>query len=151
MSSRIRGFTLLVAATAVALAMTAFPAVASAEVTTDPVNDALVEVMRCKAWADEPGGDPVVGWGGAQCSLIHRNVIGTVCLVYNGITVGSSCNPIINTGGGGSSPTKPTKCLPGLWQTQVTMVHAHGPDTEVVSDPVLLTCVLDEILENIAP
>lgn len=151
MISKIRGFSLLVAAAAVALMITAFPAVARAEVVAGPIDDALIELMNCKAWADEPGGDPVIGSGGAKCGLIHRNVIGTVCLVYNGVTVGSSCNPIINTGGGGSSPTKPTKCLPGLWQTQVTMVHAHGPDTEVVSDPVLLTCVLDDLLDDVAP
>jgi hypothetical protein len=132
----------LIAALATAASLSAFPAAASA----NPITDALAELTRCEAWADEPGGDPVVGSGGAQCSFIHRNVVGTVCLVYNGITVASSCNPIINTGGGGSASTKPTKCLPGLWQTQVIIAHAHGPDTEVVSDPVLLTCLLDGIV-----
>ena len=134
-----------------ALSLSAFPAAASADVGADPVTDALAELTRCKAWADEPGGDPVIGSGGAQCSFIHRNVIGTVCLVYNGVTIAASCNPIINVSGGGSASTKPTKCLPGLWQTQVIIAHAHGPDTEVVSDPVLLTCIIGGLLEDIAP
>ncbi|HEX2195776.1 MAG TPA: hypothetical protein VHJ76_02520, partial [Actinomycetota bacterium] len=53
----------------------------------------------------------------------------------------TSCNVLQDSDGSDSSPTKPTKCLPGLWQTQTTVIHVHGPDTEVVSDPVLLTCI----------
>ena len=101
----------------------------------------VFELAHCKAWADEPGGNPVIGSGGASCRAIHSEIIGTVCLVYNGATVASSCNVLRSSDGSDSKSTKPTSCLPGLWQTQVTVVHAHGPDTEVVSDPVLLTCL----------
>lgn len=134
-----RVLSLIATAGVATLLMGALPAAAS----DGPLEDAqtlVSELSHCRAWADEPGGDPVVGYGGASCRAVHSTIIGSVCLVYNGVTIASSCNVLQSSTGSDSSPTKPTKCVPGLWQTQVTVVHAHGPDTEVVSDPVLLVC-----------
>ncbi len=135
-----RGLALVTAAAAATLLMGALPAVAN-DGPVEDVQGLVSELTHCRAWADEPGGDPVIGHGGASCRAVHGNIIGTVCLVYNGVTVASSCNVLQSSTGSDSSPTKPTKCVPGLWQTQTTVLHAHGPDTEVLSDPVLLVCI----------
>lgn len=123
--------------------MSIAPASASSLDVGEPVDDALVlvdEVLKCKVWADEPGGDPVVGSGGGQCNVGNLPVVVTICLDYMGITVASSCNVKQGTGGASGS-SKPTPCLPGLWMTQTTMSHIMGPETRTHSDPVLLTCL----------
>lgn len=126
---------------AAAFAVAAVVATAAPVSASEPLDELIAELSHCRAWADEPGGNPIVGSGGASCRAIHGEIIGTVCLVYNGATVASSCNVLRSSDGSDSRPTKPTRCLPGLWQTQTTVVHAHSADTEVVSDPVLLTCL----------
>lgn len=107
----------------------------------DPVDDAVAlvnDLATCSIWADEPGGNPVVGSGGAKACGPNQTVAITVCLDYNGITIASSCTPRTGTGSASAS-TKPTLCLPGLWQTQV-VATTPGPDMKVLSDPVLLLC-----------
>lgn len=110
-----------------------------------PVDDVLAlvdEAMRCRIWADEPGGNPVVGSGGGSCNVGNLPVTAVVCLDYNGVTVATSCRTYRGTGSTGGS-TNPTRCLPGLWQTQVTFSHMFMPGVEsrTHSDPVLLTCL----------
>lgn len=50
------------------LALSVVPSVAwAAEAEADPVDDALLlvdEALKCRVWADEPGGNPVRGSGG---------------------------------------------------------------------------------------
>lgn len=119
------------------------PAVASESAVEGPVEDVLLlvdEALKCKVWADEPGGDPVSGSGGGRCNVGNIPVVVTVCLDYMGVTVPNSCT--VKTGtGGASAVSKPVPCLPGLWLTQTTMSHIVGPETRVHSDPVLLTCL----------
>jgi hypothetical protein len=98
------------------------------------------EALRCHVWADEPGGDPVVGYGGGGCNLGGLPTTVVVCLDYNGVTVPSSCRTYRGYPSAGGS-TAPVKCLPGLWQTQVTMTHVMGPSSRIHSDPVLLSCL----------
>ncbi len=107
----------------------------------NPVDDALGlvnELATCAIWADEPGGNPVVGTGGAKACGPNQTVAITVCLDYNGVTIASSCTARTGTGYVSAS-SKPTPCLPGLWQTQV-IATTPGPDMKVLSDPVLLLC-----------
>ena len=131
------GITVAGALATAVLMISASPAPAS-----EPIEDVLTELSHCKAWADEPGGSPtIVGWGGAYCRAVHTTLVGQVCLVYNGVTIASSCNTLQSTTGSDSSPTKGMRCLPGLWQTQVTVAHLQNAETEVVSDPVLFTCL----------
>ena len=116
---------------------------ASTAVDADPLGDALVlvdEALRCHVWADEPGGDPVVGSGAGHCNVGNLPIVVTVCLDYNLVTVPNSCRVYRGTGSAGG-PSAPVKCLPGLWQTQVTMSHIMGPTSRTHSDPVLLTCL----------
>ena len=130
------------ALTLVALTATLAQALpARADVAATPIDDAVAlvnELATCSIWADEPGGSPVVGTGGAKACGPNQKVVITVCLDYNGITIASSCTPRTGTGSASAS-TKPTMCLPGLWQTQ-TIATTPGPDMKVLSDPVLLLC-----------
>lgn len=120
----------------------ALPAVHAAQ-TDGPVDEVLLlvdEALRCRVWADEPGGNPVVGSGGGGCNVGGLPVTVVVCLDYNGVTVASTCRTYRGTGSAGGS-SGPAPCLPGLWQTQVTMTHIMGPSSRTHSDPVLLTCL----------
>ncbi len=120
----------------------ALPA-ASATETEGPVEDALLlidEALRCRVWADEPGGDPVVGSGGGSCNVGGLPVRVVVCLDFMGVTVASSCRAYSGNGSAGGS-SGPVNCLPGLWATQVTMTHVIGPSSRTHSDHVLLTCL----------
>ena len=133
-----RSFFSLIVVTALSAAAISVPTVASADPVGDTV-DTLAELTTCSIWADEPGGDPVVGSGGGRACGPNQTVAITVCLDYNGITIASSCVPKTGTGSV-SANTKPTMCLPGLWQTQ-TVATTPGPDMKILSDPVLLLCV----------
>lgn len=116
---------------------------ASTAAEADPVDEVLAlvdEALRCRVWADEPGGNPVVGSGGGSCNIGNLPVVVTVCLDYNLVTVPNSCRIYRGTGSAGG-PSAPAVCLPGLWQTQVTMTHVMGPSSRTHSDPVLLTCL----------
>lgn len=116
---------------------------ANATETEGPVEDALLlvdEALRCRVWADEPGGDPVVGSGGGSCNVGRLPVTVVVCLDYMGVTVAHSCRTYRGTGSAGG-PSNPVDCLPGLWATQVTMTHIMGPSSRTHSDQVLLTCL----------
>lgn len=118
------------------------PAAPAAEA-EEPLEDVLLlvdEALRCGVWADEPGGNPVVGSGGGGCNVGRLPVTVVVCLDYNGVTVASTCRTYRGTGYAGG-PSGPAPCLPGLWQTQVTMTHIMGPSSKTHSDPVLLTCL----------
>lgn len=137
MTSSPRSVGVAALAAAMVLGAGAVPATAA----PDPVATVIDELHHCVAWADEPGGNPVVGSGGATCRAVHSVIFGSVCLVYNGVTLASSCNVLHASDGSDSASTNQTKCLPGLWQTQTTVIHAQRPDTEVLSDPVLLTCL----------
>ncbi|HEX2196293.1 MAG TPA: hypothetical protein VHJ76_05140 [Actinomycetota bacterium] len=108
-----------------------------------PLEDALAlanEALQCRVWADEPGGNPVRGSGGGRCNVGGLPVTVVVCLDYNGVTIASSCKTYRGTGSAGGS-SGPAMCLPGLWQTMVTMTHIMGPSSSTHSDPVLLTCL----------
>ena len=108
-----------------------------------PIDDVLAlvdEALHCGTWADEPGGDPIVGSGGGRCGFANVPVTVVVCLDYNGITLAATCTTYRGSGSAGGSSNS-HMCVPGLWQTQVTMVHAAGPDSRIHSDPVLLTCL----------
>lgn len=119
-------------------------AVPGASAQPDPVYsvvDLVNELTLCSMWVDEPhqSGDSVVGYGGGRGCGPNQTVAVVVCLVYNGVTMGSSCTP--RTGrGSASGGARFSPCLPGLWQTQVT-ANTPGPNMEVVSDPVLILCV----------
>ncbi len=142
MASRMRS-ALVVMATCLLVATVVPAAQASTNLAADPVDDvvALVdEALRCRVWADEPGGDPVVGSGGGNCNVGGLPIVVTVCLDYNLVTLPNSCRVYRGTGSAGG-PSAPVKCLPGLWQTQVTMTHIAGPSSRTHSDPVLLTCL----------
>jgi hypothetical protein len=130
---------------AIGLLAALVPAARATDVAAGPVEDALAlvdEALRCRIWADEPGGNPVVGSGGGSCNVGRLPVTAVVCLDYNGVTVGTSCRTYSGTGSASGS-TNPTLCLPGLWQTQVTFTHMFMPGVEsrTHSDPVLLTCL----------
>lgn len=120
----------------------ALPPAQAAEA-TGPLEDVLLladEALRCRVWADEPGGDPVVGFGGGSCNVGGLPVVVVVCLDYNGVTVANSCRTYRGTDSAGG-PSAPAKCLPGIWQTRVTMIHVMAPSSQTHSDPVLLTCL----------
>ncbi|HEX2196291.1 MAG TPA: hypothetical protein VHJ76_05130, partial [Actinomycetota bacterium] len=71
MTSKTRGI-LVTALAATALLTSVLPVSAS----DGPIEDAVAlvdDVTHCRAWADEPGGDPVIGWVGANCGAVHRN------------------------------------------------------------------------------
>lgn len=95
--------------------------------------DALLDLLVCRPVADVPsyGGGVVVGSGHVEgCTIISPYPAVTVCLDYNGVTLGHTCR---NYHRGG--PTGPALCLPGAWMTQVT-VPGLG---RIHSDPLILT------------
>lgn len=132
---------------------------ARAESGGDPVSDLVDGILSCTLDPDVPYVTTLDGVpdqlkaimeavpaqlkaieGSGSVSGCHPDGVVMVCLDHFAVTWHNSCRTYgIGADGSGGGPTGQAPCLPGIWQTSVTVL-VPGPDPEGLhSDPLIMT------------
>jgi hypothetical protein len=112
---------------------------ANAEAGGDPVTDLVDGLLSCTVDPDTPYFTTMVGAptgllkgieGYASVSGCHPDGILMVCLDHFAVTWHNSCMTYgIGADGSAGGPSAQAPCIPGIWQTSVTVL-VPGPDPE---------------------